>query len=322
MSQIFALIGPNRYAIMSEKKRWEERFKEKYGEENLLRRYGKETSIREIIDDIAIAPFLSEKRLCILDGLPRAKKGDGEKVLQSIHPSTILLVLLETELGPRAKRTIAEKELIAIADVREFPTLAEAKLKEWMHAIATEYGSTIAPDAMQLLLTHAAGDQFLLSTELHKICLYASGQEVVRDDVESLSVCRGEREVWQLLDLLGAGKTNEALQYIQMLQEQGVNVGTLWASFLWMMSTLVQVKSAIDSGTTDTWQIARDLRLRGSSVKSLVPLARKLSHAKLHTIISHIVDADRGLKTGEYRATAAQPIEHCALFDRCILALS
>jgi len=108
--------------------------------------------------------------------------------------------------------------------------------------------------------------------------LYTKGKPIDINDVEELVMCSGERQVWGLMDLIGQGKEDEALKFIRRLMRQGESTQGLWHIFLWMMSSLVPVSSAVESGVTNPGAIAKQYGVSYGSARALLPIARKFSN--------------------------------------------
>ena len=316
------LIGPNAFEINEERLRWVREFRERHGSENLTTLDGRKVTFRDLMDEVTVAPFIAEKRLIVVEKVPKGKKGDIEALLRTMHPNVIVLFTLETEPGRKEKLTILQKELKEIAAVKQFPLKQGTQLHEWMNTVLSLHNASVSPEARVLLLDMVGEDQQLLFQELPKIALYAHGRQIVPEDVKMMVACSAEREVWKLMDFLGEGKVEEALQYVRTLLDRGFSPQALWSTFLWMTSLLVQVVAYVEDGETNPWNIARDLHTNGAGIKAIMPSARKMDVAFLSHIVDQALEADRGLKTGQYRATGDEPEEILALIDRSILSFA
>jgi DNA polymerase III delta subunit len=92
---------------------------------------------------------------------------------------------------------------------------------------------------------------------------------------------------------------------------------------LWGVALLVQLAAVLErGGRVDPWELARELRASGSSIKALLPLARRLQTSQLRAIVEHVVDLDTALKTGEIRGSLDAAEEQLAIIDRTLLLLS
>jgi DNA polymerase III delta subunit len=91
-ANVFFFTGEHAYALHEELVRWKKQFAEKHGEENLLLLEGKKISKNDLIDAVSVLPFLAEKRLIVIDGVPSLEKGDLFLVLDACHEQSVLVI--------------------------------------------------------------------------------------------------------------------------------------------------------------------------------------------------------------------------------------
>ena len=314
MSQIFLLTGENLYQIDEEKRRWVDGFIEKFGEENVTLLDPKGTKIRDILDAVSASPFIAEKRLVVLNGMPKLEKEDIGRIGDIIHPSTLLLVI---EPKPD-KRLSATKELLAVADVKTFPLIKGAKLTQWMQQLAQECGSQITSAEALYLVDHVGEDQMLLASEVKKIAMFAEGRPMTRADIDSLVMLSTEQAGWKLMDLIAAGKVEDALTFAKDLMLRGESPYALWSRMLWMVSQLAVVTACVQEGDTNPAHIAKSAGVPFPTARTLIPLAKKIDVVTLKDIVDQFIEADIALKTGGYRSTVDATDEITALIDSCI----
>lgn len=321
-TQIHFILGPNRFLLLDERIRWTKAFKEKHGEENLLRIDAKRSNFSAIETECTVAPFIAPKRLVVVEGMPRGKKGDIAQILKTMHQDTILLFVLESDIGKRAKLTVPSKELYELATVKECPSLTTVQLLKWIHDRFAFNQTKIEQSAASFLLESVGNDQALLAQEIDKISMFASGKDVSKSDVDLLVATSAEREAWKLMDILGEGKPEVALQYVHTLLDKGFSPQALWSTYLWMLSVLIDIAAFAQDGETNPWNIAKEIRANPMGIKAMLPYAKTLDTSALARIMDVAIEADKGIKTGKYRATAEAPEELLALIDRSILSFT
>lgn len=313
--QLFLFRGENTFALRGERRRWEKEFIERHGPENLLILDGAPLKFRALLDEVGSAPFLSEKRLVVVEGIPKFSKEEVTLLPGVLHPSTVLLFS-----DPQPDRRLAGvKELLRIAHVREFPPLKGKALCSWIETFLREQKSSLTHGAQEVLLDVVGEDQEMLSQELRKLATFANGRPITREDVEHFVLPAGEREVWHLLHLLTAGREREALVYAESVLARGGSPQALWGSLLWMLENLLLVRAALREGKGNALERARELGVPFPSIRTLLPFAERLSEERVRRFLRETIVADIALKTGEYRATSEAPEELAALIDRFIL---
>jgi len=303
MSQIYLFTGENSFLLRQKKRLWIDQFVEKHGDENLSRINARDTSFRDLLDEVSVMPFIAEKRLIMVYGIPKCEKEEISALSDHIHPD-VLLLFIEQKLD---KRLSATKELLKVAEVEECNPVVGAALRSWITQFAASLGGTVEPKAAEALIELLGEDQDLISQELGKLTLYAQGRAINIKDVEELVMCSGERQVWGLMDLIGQGKEDEALKFIRRLMRQGESAQGLWHIFLWMMSSLVPVSNAVESGVINPGAIAKQYGVSFGSARALLPIARKFSKEEIKNIVDKVIGFDIDLKTGGYRATEQEP---------------
>lgn len=317
MSQIFLFTGENIYELQQEKRRWMREFTQKHGSENLLSTDAKSLKYSELLDEVCVAPFIAEKRLVVVDGIPKFDKDQIENLETAIHPQVLLLFI---EPKPD-KRLAATKALIKTATVKTFTRIRGSALLEWIAARAAQEGASISQSDARFLVDMVGEDQVLLANEVRKLATYVDDRAINHHDIEHMVVLSTEQAVWQLMDLLAAQKKTEALQFVQKLIKRGENAHGLWNMFLWIVSQLSQVTAMVTEGNTSPQAIAKACKMHPNTARNLVSLAKSYDAKRHKELITLITETDRDLKTGGFRATAESPEELNAIIDTRVAAV-
>jgi DNA polymerase-3 subunit delta len=276
---------------------------------------GQKLTIRQLLDDVAVLPFLADKRLVIVDTVPKCSREEIQLLDATIHPQVILLFC-----DPKPdKRSTGVKEMLALADVKEFTPLKGKAITQWADLYAKEHGSSLETDSRDLLLEYLGDDMDMLSTEIEKLATHAKHQPITRADIEAMTIPSDEGIVWRMTDLLCEGSRTEALKYTKRMIERGGDAYGLWAILLSMLKNLVLVRAALQSGITASQEIASTTGVHIFSLRSLLPYAKRMKGDDLSSFLGWVVHADRDLKTGIIRATDEAPQEIRALIDQFIL---
>ncbi len=325
LEQLFFFTGGNIYLLRQQSLRWVQEFTRKHGAENLLRIAGAETNFRSLTDEVAVAPFIAERRLVIVEGVPKGGKEEGtpksgkEEVVRFIAAMHPQVVVLFVDPSPD-RRLSAVKELLAKATVREWKPLSPAQIRLWVSAFARDHGGEMTETAVGSLIERVGADQELLAPEIEKLVCYAKGRPITQEDVDVLAVCSVEREVWGLMPLLKRGGEAAALSYVHALLARGESIQGLWSMFLWMTGNFLPLSLAARRGGANPAALAKATGMKPGTVLSLLPVVRQHSLASLGAILARIVDYDIALKTGEIRATDQEPQELEAALDCAIVA--
>ncbi len=311
---LYFFTGLNTYALSREVQRWKKNFTEKHGSENLLVLQPKDCTVSDILDAISVMPFIAEKRLVLMEGLPKVEKEDLAGIVASIHPQTVLLIV---ESKPDMRLGIV-KELQKHAEMKSFLLLSDQELLRWVRMTAIALGSSITPEAEKQLLSIVGNDQWMLESELQKLAAASTG-EIGIGEVESLAVPSGSQIIWQLTDLVGSRQPLDALLFFKRRIERGDDPYGMWTVLLSMIKNLTLIFAAVEDGMRDERAVAGATGLHFMQVKGLLPLAKSMSRTQVRSLVDFAADADIQLKSGGYHYSAEHQGEVVTLCERLIL---
>ncbi|MBT4120318.1 MAG: DNA polymerase III subunit delta [Candidatus Peribacter sp.] len=318
MSQIYLFSGENLFEIDQEKRRWIAGFTQKHGEENITHIDGKKLKTGILMDEIAASPFIAEKRLIVLLGIPKMEKGEMLELQNVLHPQNLLLIV-----DPKPdKRLSSTKELLTIADVKQFAPLRNERLTTWISAQAQLFGSSISRESAQHLVATVGEDQMLLASEMRKLATFAGQKQITNNDIDELVMLSEEQAGWKLMDLVAANKCDEALVFSRQLLLKGESPYALWSKLIWLVSQLTLVSAALDDGIAAPPAITKSTGVSFGTVRTVLPLARKIDDTRLEAIVSRFAQTDKALKTGGYKSTVEAPEELLSIIDQSIVMLS
>lgn len=318
MSQVFLFSGENLYEMTKEKQRWISGFIDKNGQENLTIFDGKKLSAKLLKDELAASPFIAEKRLIVIEGILKMEKGEMLQLQDIIHPQNLLLFV---DSKPD-KRLSSTKELLTIAKIQSFSPIRGDRLIGWLIQQAKTSGSSLSTDSARHLIDTVGEDQMLLVSEIQKLATFTGSGSITYEAIDALVMLSEEQAGWKLMDLLSLGKRDEAIHFAQELLQKGESPYALWSKLLWLVSQLTLVCAALDDGIAAPPAITKSTGVSFGTVKTVLPLARKIDRAKLSNIISQFVLTDKALKTGGYKSTVEAPEELLSIIDQSIVMLS
>lgn len=318
MQNVFLFTGDNLYAIREERRKWVKHFVAKHNMENLQCVEGEDLVFRTFLDEVSVAPFIADKRLVIMDGVPPWTGAEVERLLSHIHPQVVLLVI-----APKIdRRGGAARVLLKAAQCQTFSAIRGSKLHAWIDELARSCGVAMSRDARDLLLDRIGLDQEMLFQEVQKLILYCTGREITVRDVDDVIVPSREWVIWHLTDVMARGELKEAIGYAHKLLVGGHDPFKLWNILLNMLRQLAIIAAAVAEGCVRARDIAAAHKIHPLAVQSLLPLAQRIDLREMQRIIDRVVEMDHALKTGMLRATAEDATELHALIDQCVLAVA
>jgi DNA polymerase-3 subunit delta len=144
---------------------------------------GGEARIGEILAAAGGLPMFGGRRLIVVDGVERLRKGDREALPAALRglPVSTVMVLIADKLDNRLTFT---RDLQRLATVIPTTALPERELPEWITRRFTALGHALERGAADQLLLLAGAQLSALAGEIEKISLYVGeSRKVTREDV-------------------------------------------------------------------------------------------------------------------------------------------
>jgi len=276
---------------------------------------GQHLALSELRNKCGAAPFLSSRRLVIVDGLlgrfevkqsrPRSGKGKSGNGLGEWEgldsyikqmPETTVLVLVDEEV--KGQNPLLKK-LSPLAEVRTFPLLRGRDLKVWIRQRVKGEGGDITPQAVNLLAELIGGDLWAMDGEIQKLLLYSRERPISEDDVRQLVSHVQEANIFALVDAVAEGRTELAQRILHRLYDEGVAPTYILVMITRQFRLIAQAKD-LGPGLSRL-QIQDRLGL-----KSSYSLDKTLSQAKLYDFegvkraYDKLLETDLAIKTGKY----------------------
>jgi DNA polymerase-3 subunit delta len=281
---------------------------------------GRKVSLAELQHACDAVPFLSDKRLVIVEGMlarfdPRRKKSEedaGEEIEEEANPQlskelkgyltqltgTVRLVFVESKTlaknNPILKHAESEKKK---AYVKEFKVPAERALPKWIQERVNAKGGTIEIDAVNELAAHVGSGLRLLDNEIEKLLAYRGKEAIRADDVRALVASVRESNIFELVDALGRRETDVALNLLHGQLDHNAAPQYLLSMITRQFRLLLQVKDLAARGLT--LNAAREqLQLHPFVAQKTWTQALNFTLPRLEAAHQKLLDTDLAIKTG------------------------
>ena len=276
---------------------------------------GQEVSLGELIVTCNTMPFLSPKRLVVVEGLlgrfgrsgrqrPAPDIGEWRQLKGELlaMPPTTVLVLVEGELS---RENPLFRELAPLAITREFPPLKGRELLEWIRARVHGSGSRISPGAVRLLAELVGGNLWVLASEIDKLCLYTGDRGIEEGDVRALVSSAREANIFAMVDAILDRHSAVATRVLQQLLNEGAAPPYLLFMITRQFRLAMRARELLGQHL-DTAEVARRLGLTSEFVvRKALEQARRHSFERLRAIYHRLLDTDISIKTGQLPAETA-----------------
>jgi len=276
---------------------------------------GKQLTPDQLRMVVETVPFLAEKRLVIVQGLlgrfesqkPRrgkkspsanGREGDAKSFAAAMAdlPESTVLVLTDG----RIKSANPLLKIISGAKVMAFPLLKGDILRQWINKEAAAQGAEMSPPAVDLLARLVGGNLWIMSSEINKLALFASGRRIEVDDINAVVSSAQEANVFAMVDAILDFKVGVAEKLLEQLLQQGASPAYLLVMLSRQVRLVVRAKELRRQRRPET-EIQGRLGL-----KSEYPLRKTLEQAqrypleRLKSVYKRLLQADLSIKTGKY----------------------
>jgi DNA polymerase-3 subunit delta len=267
--------------------------------------------LRTVVETV---PFLAEKRLVIVQGLlgrfefqnktrRKASPANGREsdvrsfaaAMINIPESTVLILT-----DGKIKSANPLFKSLSGAKAMAFPLLKGDTLRQWVKKEIVAQGATISPPAVELLAKLVGGNLWIMSSEIKKLALYASGRRIEEDDIKAVVSSAQEASVFAMVDAILDFKAGLAENLLEQLLQQGASPSYLLVMLSRQVRLVVRAK-----------ELRRQCRPEAEiqsrlGLKSEFPLRKTLEQAqrypleRLKSVYLRLLQADLAIKTGRY----------------------
>lgn len=284
---------------------------------------GRQLTVAQLRNACETVPFLSEKRLVVVEGLlgrfePAMRTGrkkasnhsgaddirafsDGMKQL----PEFTELVLVD---GKTAGSNPLLRELMSLTGVKSFPLLNDSQLRQWIIRRVAEAGTSISPQAVSSLVRFVGNDLWLMSNEIVKLSVYAAGRRIEEEDVQTLVSNTREAGVFALVDAIIEHRVSKAQEFLQQLLKQGAAPAQMLVMISRQIRIIFQIKELRSLQKTRA-EIQKNLGLTSDFVlRKAWEQSDRYSSVRLREVYHRLLETDLSIKTGKYDGDLALDI--------------
>jgi len=278
---------------------------------------GQQLTLDQLRTVCETAPFLAERRLVIVNGLlgrfePRGKSSRHRRITPQTNqqdeykslgaymgklPDSTILVLIEGRIG---SKNPLFRELSGKAEVRSFPLLRDAGLRRWIQRRVADEGGSISPQAVDLLIKLVGGDLWIMSNEINKLVLFASGRRIEEEDVKMVVSYAQQANVFAMVDAILAFKAGVAEQSLQQLLQRGAAPAYLLVMLSRQVQMIVRAKE-LRRQRKPKLEIQNKLGLTSEfALDKTLEQASRYPLERIKQVYQKLLEADLSIKTGKY----------------------
>ncbi len=317
---IFLFHGDDSYSSSKKLKSWEKAFLKKYGEDaNIEIIEGKKMDVSQFETNIETVPFLCDKRFIIIkDFLANAKDEARKRITKSIEKTPDFCILVFHENKSTDKRTSLYKKLVKIGKVETFNPLSPGELTMWIQKKAKEENIKIPIVTSQYLSHYAGPELWRIASELEKLKVYANGEEVTKEMIETLVTPSLSASIFKLTDSIAQKNAKVSLTTLKTLKESGEELTKVFFMIARHFRILIQVHDMVQKGNP-AHSISKKLRQPPFVIQKTSSQSKNFTSEKLVEIYKTLLQIDIATKTGLIKAYQKDDREYQLAIEKLIL---
>lgn len=302
---IYLLHGPDEFGIAQFIHKMEEKLGDPSSAEmNITRFADAQLSLQGLQSAVSAMPFLSPRRLVVVDQTTKKIKSDSQKerflkIAENLPTSTALVLVEPNALKKKNWLVKWARAATESTFVKEFPALKGGQLVAQLRKEAVKAGGEISTQAASYLADLAGEDARAATLELEKLLTYVNLQRPVDvDDVENLAAFSNlQGDFFKMIDAVARRDGRAAMTMLnRLLQER--DPLSIYFSLVSNYRMLINTREVLDQGG-DANRVEKKLGIHPYRAKKLTSQARNTSMETLEFIYRRLFEHDRQIKIGQ-----------------------
>ncbi len=244
--------------------------------------------------------FGGDSRAVVVAGVEAWKAADVkaiEEYLASPAPDTVLVLF-----GDGVKKDAALAKAVGKAGEAHTWDVPKKEVPQWVGEQFARLGATADRDACRALIEAVGDDVGDLSSEIHKLATWASGEPITRAIVEELAVGRAETPIFSVTDSWGSRDVAGTLRATESLLERSTRPRSgelirVVASLVSHVGRVRKIAVLADEGVRPA-EIASRLKVHPFVAEKSARQARNFSADELARATVKLAELDAGAKGG------------------------
>ncbi len=264
---------------------------------NFNRYKGDGISPTEIIDMAETMPFLSDKRVILVEDSGFFKSGCPELSEYLKSPSeTTIFVFVEEDVD---KRKDIYKAASKLGFDMECDTQDDEMLKRWIRSRFAAEKKDISPRAQAYFLDRVGTDMSNIATEIEKlVCYCIDRDQVTESDIDAVCANYLTGRIFAMTDAISAGDQKRAIELYYDLLALKEPPAKILALITRQFNLMLQVKEMTDN-RRDKSSIASALKIAPFLVGKYQSWAGSYSYEKLKDALEMCAENDDAVKKGK-----------------------
>ena len=265
-------------------------------------RFTNETfEIRDFADAVENLPMMAEKTFVQVDDVDLFKMNEADRtkmaeILSDIPDYCTVVFTFETVAWKPDKRYKKLWEAVNEGTLVEFAKQEQRDLIAWVGRHFAANKKQISTDLCSYLIDITGGTMTALSGEIKKICAYSGADVIKKSDIDAVTEPVMDAVVFQMTDLMGVGRYDQALlklqQLLKMQQEPLAILGAIGGHF----RKIAAARTLLDQGRNAS-ELARLYGMTEYPARRIMDTARKYRPEFCALAARLVVETDYKMKT-------------------------
>lgn len=280
----------------------------KYGDFNMIEYNSENFDMEKFANEIKSMPFLSDKRVVILENvLSSAKKDERKKLIETATNTgdqTVIIFFENKDLLPyKAKDRIKEIEdfigKIDPKNVFHYQNLDLARLNLWVGARLKSKGFEIEPKALNGLVALVGNNTRQIDNEIKKLTSYKYKEKVINsEDVLKLVRANVDTNIFSLTDALAKKDLKTAQKILKNIIDSGEEIYGVLSMIAFQFRNLILIKLA-EAEKIPQQKLLAETKMNPYVHKKTSQQVRNFTLEKLKYIYHLIFETNLSIKTGK-----------------------
>lgn len=270
---------------------------------NFTRLTNETFQLQTFADAVEAMPMMAEATFVQVDDVdffkfPEADRDKMREILSDIPQWCTVLFTYETAEWKPDKRykklweAVEENALIV-----DFQKQDQRDLIAWVQRHFLARKKRIQPELCAYLIDITGGTMTALSSEIDKICAYSGADEIKKTDIDAVTEPVLDAVVFQMTDLLSAGRYDQAFQKLQQLlkmQEEPILILGAVGSHFRRLST---ARTLLDNGRPASELQKLCAPMPDFAARKTMDAARRFRPEFLRKAAGLVLETDHKMKT-------------------------
>lgn len=258
--------------------------------------------LQNFVDGVENFPMMAERTLVQVDEVDLFKLPEGERqkiaeVLSDIPQWCTVIFTYETvDWKPDKRQKKLWDAILTSGCIVEFAKQGQQELIGWVSRHFAARKKRISNELCGYLIDITGGTMTALAGEIEKIAAFSGADEITKYDIDAVTEPVLDAVVFQMTDLLGAGKYAQALQKLQTLlkmqQEPLAILGAVGGHF----RRISTARTLLDNGRSAT-ELAKLCAIPDYPARKTMDTARRFHTAFCQKAAELVVETDYKMKT-------------------------